>query len=705
MNNKITNARPFLAFSPGGGLRPQRWKIGASLVAGVIAEAKVENVVLNACKSAQTQNSEVTNMAIQFVRAGAQNAIGMSFLATVELASIFMVNFYEAYLVKRLELENAVLLARAKLRTFKKRKARFAMEVEVNDACVPVLFQRYCDSSNLPVLNSSMLESSDREHQSTSLESSLSIVGRDADLLQLEESFSASKIVLLTGVRGAGKTAFGKYVAQWWEKSHFVDRSILCSFLSYQNDLGKFYEDFLASDNQTPTTSTRRQLRDAFHACRYLVVFDDCSPEVPFGHQSTSWDLVDSRFRNFLDEFNREDSKCLLLIISEIERAERWTKRAPFRHQPMGALTQTDASDIAGQILDQPTFNPKWGQKDLEALKDLINYHEENPLFLAVFLPLLRTADHTPTIFLERLYLTLPEGSLERIDEEIQKPYEHPAKSSLLFDFDQYFKGFLVVNKIEDHLLLIQALSPFQKQFPEGYLTWIKNKHVTIPETLPVELFLSSLHWEGLIFNDYDLDKESRHMDEHFIKMHPLLPYLLRYALEYLSRKGAEILRSYKVYQTLFWEFYEIRLFRVTRNARDIENIVNVMAISMEQDLFGKQAVNTIDAILYHPEIEALLSQRQTRRLYSVLEDCSIRYHTMFTNTTPRGVLEQAFRIIHFIAVHPSEKGPPDHLHPNIERGQRLLQVFQSRFPNEDSTVACEMWCKAHELTARGRTF
>ena len=248
-------------------------------------------------------------MAIQFVRAGAQNAIGMSFLATVELASIFMVTFYEAYLVKRLELENAVLLARAKLRTFKKRKARFAMEVEVNDACVPILAQRYSDSSNLPVLVSSMPESSDRAHQSRSPKSNLSILGRDTDLLQLEENFSASKIVLLTGMRGAGKTAFGKYVAEWWEKSHFVDRSILCSFLSYQNDLGKFYEDFLVSDNPTPSTSTRRQLRDAFHACRHLVVLDDCDPEIVPGHQSTSWDLVDSHFRNFLDEFNRKDSK------------------------------------------------------------------------------------------------------------------------------------------------------------------------------------------------------------------------------------------------------------------------------------------------------------------------------------------------------------------------------------------------------------
>ena len=153
-------------------------------------------------------------------------------------------------------------------------------------------------------------------------------------------------------------------------------------------------------------------------------------------------------------------------------RAERWTKRAPFKHQPMSELTQTDASDIAGQFLDQPKFNPKWGPEDLEALEELTHYHEKNPLFLAIFLPLLRTAGHTPTRFLERLYLTLPEGSRERIHAELQKTYKHPVESQLLFEFDQHFVA-LVDNGIGDRLYLIQALSPFQKQFPQGYFTWM----------------------------------------------------------------------------------------------------------------------------------------------------------------------------------------------------------------------------------------
>ena len=416
-------------------------------------------------------------MAIQFVRAGAQNAIGMSFLSPVELASIFMANFYEAYLVKRLGVENAVLLARAKLRAFKKRKARFSMEVEVDDACVPILAQRYPDSDslNLPLPIPSMPESSDRAQQSRSPISNLSILGRDTDLLQLEENFSASKIVLLTGMRGAGKTAFGKYVAEWWEKSHFVDRSILCSFLSYQNDLRKFYEDFSVSNNSNPTTSTGTQPRDAFHACRYLVVLDDCNPEIAPGHQWTSWDLVDSAFRNFLDEFNRKDSKCLLLMISDIARAKRWIKKAPFKHQNMSELTQTDASDIAGQYLDRPNSNPKWGPEDLEALEDLTHFHDKNPLFLAIFLPLLGTAGHTPTRFLERLYLSLPEGSRERIDAELQQTYKYPVESQLLFEFEQFLAAVLheMANGTKCRCTLILALSPFQKQFPQGYLTRI----------------------------------------------------------------------------------------------------------------------------------------------------------------------------------------------------------------------------------------
>ena len=414
-------------------------------------------------------------MAIQFVRAGAQNAIGMSFSATVELASIFMVAFYEAYLVKRLELESAVLLGRAKLRTFKRRKARFAVQVEVNDAFVPILAQRYSDSSDIPVPILSMPESSDRAQQPRSPKSSLSILGRDTDLVQLEEDFSVSKIVLLTGMRGAGKTAFGKYVAEWWEKSHFVDRSIFCSFLSYQNDLTKFYEDFSVSDNPPPTTSTRRHPRDAFHACRYLVVLDDCNPEIAPGHQSTSWDLVDSHFRKFLDGFQSEHSKCLLLMISDTARAERWIKRAPFKHHRISELTQTDASDIAGQLLDQPNFNPKWETEDLEALEDLIHYHEKNPLFLAIFLPLLEASGHRPTRFLEQLYLTLPEGTCERIGVELQKTYVNPVNSLLLLEFKQHLAALIVemANGIRSRYTWILALSPFQKQFPQGYLTWI----------------------------------------------------------------------------------------------------------------------------------------------------------------------------------------------------------------------------------------
>ena len=228
-----------------------------------------------------------------------------------------------------------------------------------------------------------------------------------------------------------------------------------------------------------------------------------------------------------------------------------------------------------------------------------------------------------------------------------------------------------------------------------------------------VDEFLSWLFSMGLIFNDDDLDKESRHMDEHFLKMHPLLPYLLRYVMEVTSPERPEILKRYRTFQKLFWKFYETRLSRVTRDrayqnarctayARDIENIMNAIVVSMEQEVFGKRALDTIETIMFHPEIQQLLSQRQTQRLYRVLKDCSIRYHMMSTDTMPKDVLEQAFRIVHFIALHPSEKQPPGHSHPNIERGEHLLQVAQSRFPEEDFTVACEMWCKVHKFFARG---
>ena len=241
----------------------------------------------------------------------------------------------------------------------------------------------------------------------------------------------------------------------------------------------------------------------------------------------------------------------------------------------------------------------------------------------------------------------------------------------------------------------------------------VQKRPATESETESVEEFLSWLSSVGLIFHDEGLDKEARHMDVHFVRLHPLLPYLLRYALETLLQDKPGILHCYRTFQRLFWVFYETRLSRVTGNrayqnarctayARDIENIMNAMLISMEQGAFGERVVFTIEAILFHPEIQSLLSQRQTRRLYRVVIDCSIRYDMMSKDIMPKDVLEQAFRIIQFIDVHPSEKRPPDHAHPNIERGERLLQVIQRRFPNEDFTVACEMWCKVHELIARG---
>ena len=237
---------------------------------------------------------------------------------------------------------------------------------------------------------------------------------------------------------------------------------------------------------------------------------------------------------------------------------------------------------------------------------------------------------------------------------------------------------------------------------------------MTKSETDSVEEFLSWLKSMGLILKDNDLDREARHMDELFFKMHPLLPYLLRYVLEAWSPDRPEILRTYKTFQKLFWSFYETRLSRVTGNrayqnarcaaySRDIENIINAIVVSMEQEVFGKQVVHTIEAILFHPEIRPLLSERQTRRLYRVLKECSIRYHTMCSDTMPKDVLEQAFNIIDFIEFHPSGDGPSSHSHTNIKRGERLLQVARSRFPDNDFTVACEMWCKVHELIAHGR--
>ncbi|KAF3906108.1 hypothetical protein ABW21_db0209389 [Orbilia brochopaga] len=198
-------------------------------LAHLLAERGISLVILNACESAKSASDLESNLAAVLVQNGIKCAIGMSFKLLVSSASTLVPLLYEQLLQNRGAVTLAVHNTRRALVRDTKRKGTLGTVVSLPDAILPVLYQRVDQSEislwpNLfPVSDTPELARA-ATFPSTLRGEASAIIGRDLDLLRIENALTAeSHVIELVGVPGSGRTSFLQFASSWWESTGLVD--------------------------------------------------------------------------------------------------------------------------------------------------------------------------------------------------------------------------------------------------------------------------------------------------------------------------------------------------------------------------------------------------------------------------------------------------------------------------------------------------
>ena len=320
----------------------------------------------------------------------------------VNSAKMFMGTFYAVFLLG-FDIQRAVSMARLELREVAGRPGRYGVEVDVDDSCVPVLYQSSIGQTLLldqpnpyrTLVPDSICQQIESSQSEDGVESAPPIIGRDADLLLLEAAVSESRIINIVGEPGVGKTAFQNYVAQWWTASDFVERSFKFDLLkdteiwSGSTIYGKVF-DLL--DDQSSVEAERDSL---IHKSRYAIFIDnfavgtDDSMKVPkspaLAHVQSLLDCL----RRFGDA--QKNDKCLLIISSRSELPfadELGIKVLVLKPAPI-----EEATTFAHQVMAQHSLSLDSSLESVQNLERFIISHHNNFLFLETMIPLLFTAN------------------------------------------------------------------------------------------------------------------------------------------------------------------------------------------------------------------------------------------------------------------------------------------------------------------------
>jgi hypothetical protein len=141
----------------------------------------------------------------------------MSYRFPSSVIRSFFSAFYDRLLCQGLPMSVAAIGARQELREHALRKSRFGLELKIQDWFIPVL---YCSGhdvvfrsdqpGSLPMTSpaGNVMRAADKR-----------ILGRDFDLIRLEEVVTDANLVLIHGIAGVGKSEFVKYAFNLWRET------------------------------------------------------------------------------------------------------------------------------------------------------------------------------------------------------------------------------------------------------------------------------------------------------------------------------------------------------------------------------------------------------------------------------------------------------------------------------------------------------
>jgi tetratricopeptide (TPR) repeat protein len=412
-----------LAFEkPGGGSDD----IPVSKVASVLAQAGVPVVVLNACQSGAVGKDLEAAVATRLLREGCAAVVAMAYSVYAVAAAEFMAVFYE-HLFAGDSLSAAVTAGRRRLFEEDGRPSPKG-ELPLADWLVPVHYLRrdvafpqartsrpQGEPSLEALLDELRASSGGRAGGPGGLDPVGVFVGRDDLFFELEAAARLSKVVVLHGQGGTGKTELAKAFGRWWRDTGGVDKPDWVLWHSFEPGVASFGLDgvitetglavFGASFARLGQEERLRVVEGLLAQRRLLLIWDNFETvhSMPDpGRASAPLDDADcAKVKGFLARLAAH-GRSTLIITSRT--AEDWLD--PIRRISVGGLAPDEAVQYADWLLAPYPAAVVSQRRARRAFGELLEWLNGHPLSMRLILPRLDTAE--PEALLDGLRGTTP---------------------------------------------------------------------------------------------------------------------------------------------------------------------------------------------------------------------------------------------------------------------------------------------------------
>jgi len=387
--------------------------VDANRLGALLNECGVPLVILNACQSAQgDQSNPFSSIATRLLEAGVGGVLSMSHSVLVVTAARFVAAFYDA-LVRGKPVGRAADEARRVLVQDTRRHAIAPRPdapeevIHLHDWFLPVLYQQ--PAGAVPFAGAEALRAAPPAAVPQPLadphvpgglppEPLHGFHGRARELLQLERLFRHHPVVVLHGYGGQGKTALAAEAARWLHRTGRFPRG--AAFVPFERgggaDLALSWvrQALLGDDFATP-----EQVAGALRERPGLIILDNFESILPRGDLpldaadladllDVAWQWVGGKDRNIAPGGPR-------LLVTSRDTGLGDPRYAPSRrcaHLELGGLATHEALELARAVLaDRGINHAAVPREPLLRLMDFLGGH---PLSLYLVLPHLQR--HTP---------------------------------------------------------------------------------------------------------------------------------------------------------------------------------------------------------------------------------------------------------------------------------------------------------------------
>ncbi len=382
----------------------------AESVAKVLAEHGINCAILNACDSARADEGLRANLAATFLEKGVENVLAMACKFPSSAIEPFFSVFYDSFLRQGLPMSTAAAEARKHLREHGLRKSRFGLELQVQDWFIPVSY--HLSHHNLLLGGNPQPDSSTTYHpvERTAPRANPLIIGRDFDLLRLEEAVTNSTSVLIHGHAGIGKSGFVQYAFDRWKHTQYFDKFSMVDMPKYlrKPEIGgdqiitriakdlKLLPGFLLPPNGSSTDSSI--MAGPIQTWKRAVVALDGVDWI-FNNVFTREfrpvvEAVSSLLRQLTSpEFVESTGKRVTVILTSRLGRDWWEARFPQplvtpQYFELAVFELSAAVTFAESVLQSRGFvQEKRGSQETDFLVHIVNLLQRNPLAIKVALP------------------------------------------------------------------------------------------------------------------------------------------------------------------------------------------------------------------------------------------------------------------------------------------------------------------------------